>query len=410
MVVVIGMQLLPPRPLERLQLRIERLRPIALAVGLAAVILSSAPPCRARACRRSSTSSSEGRVTDHRDDSEMSRFERARPAPLLAPATPSRAVALVALLLVLFAGGSIRDATAQIDPGIGRDIVDAVGGPTEWVADRLPLQDAQHELTGGLSPDTELAARRLRRPPPSAPRAANGIPPVTPDAFDPPRSAPSRRRSESSASCWSPATRSPPRSTPSSPGAWRPTASRWSASRTSAPGSRTAPSSTGASSRRARSPPSTPTRWSSSSAPTRATRCPGPDGKQVECCGADYAAVFANRVRQVMDTFRQDGAAKVYWLTVMTPRDDDAARVSKVVNAAVKVAAQPWADQVRVVDTVPGVHARASATRTRSTVDGEETIVRESDGIHLNEAGIGDRRRSRARPARARTSRTDSRV
>ena len=37
--VVIGMQLLPPRPLERLQLRIERLRPVALAVGLAAVIL-----------------------------------------------------------------------------------------------------------------------------------------------------------------------------------------------------------------------------------------------------------------------------------------------------------------------------------------------------------------------------------
>ncbi len=38
--VVIGMQLLPPRPLERLQLRIERLRPVALAVGLAAVILT----------------------------------------------------------------------------------------------------------------------------------------------------------------------------------------------------------------------------------------------------------------------------------------------------------------------------------------------------------------------------------
>ena len=37
--VVIGMQLLPPRPLERLQLRIERLRPVVLALGLAAVIL-----------------------------------------------------------------------------------------------------------------------------------------------------------------------------------------------------------------------------------------------------------------------------------------------------------------------------------------------------------------------------------
>ena len=31
---------------------------------------------------------------------------------------------------------------------------------------------------------------------------------------------------------------------------------------------------------------------------------PGPDGKDVECCGPDYAAAYANRVRQVMDTFR----------------------------------------------------------------------------------------------------------
>ncbi len=37
--VVIGIQVLPQRPLERLQLRIESLRPVALAVGLAAVIL-----------------------------------------------------------------------------------------------------------------------------------------------------------------------------------------------------------------------------------------------------------------------------------------------------------------------------------------------------------------------------------
>jgi D-alanyl-lipoteichoic acid acyltransferase DltB (MBOAT superfamily) len=37
--VVVGMQLLPQRPLERFQLRIERLRPVVLAVGLTAVIL-----------------------------------------------------------------------------------------------------------------------------------------------------------------------------------------------------------------------------------------------------------------------------------------------------------------------------------------------------------------------------------
>jgi hypothetical protein len=36
---VIGLQLVPPRPLEHLQVRIERMQPVALAVGLAILIL-----------------------------------------------------------------------------------------------------------------------------------------------------------------------------------------------------------------------------------------------------------------------------------------------------------------------------------------------------------------------------------
>jgi hypothetical protein len=113
---------------------------------------------------------------------------------------------------------------------------------------------------------------------------------------------------------------------------------------------------------------------------------PGPGGEDVECCGPDYAAVYANRVRQVMNTYRQDGAAKVYWLTVMTPRDPDAQRVERMVNAAIKVAAQPWASEVRVIDTVP-IFTPDYEYTDAIEVDGEETIVRESDGIHLNEAG-----------------------
>ena len=38
-VVIVGTQLLPRRPLERLQLRIERLRPALLAVGARRVII-----------------------------------------------------------------------------------------------------------------------------------------------------------------------------------------------------------------------------------------------------------------------------------------------------------------------------------------------------------------------------------
>ncbi len=113
---------------------------------------------------------------------------------------------------------------------------------------------------------------------------------------------------------------------------------------------------------------------------------PGAAGAEVECCGPEYAAAYANRVRQVMDTYRQNGAAKVYWLTVMTPRDSDAAEISRTVNASIEVAAQPWRDQVRVIDTVP-IFTPGERYRDAIQVDGSETIVRESDGIHLNETG-----------------------
>ena len=126
---------------------------------------------------------------------------------------------------------------------------------------------------------------------------------------------------------------------------------------------------------------------------------PGPDGEQVECCGPDYAAVYANRVRQVMDTFRQDGAAKVYWLTVMTPRDADAARVSKVVNAAVRVAAQPWADQVRIVDTVD-VFTPGERYTDSIDVDGQRDDRPRVGRDPPERGGLVDRGRPGARPDR----------
>jgi hypothetical protein len=112
---------------------------------------------------------------------------------------------------------------------------------------------------------------------------------------------------------------------------------------------------------------------------------PGPAG-EIDCCGPEYAAAFANRVRQVMNTFRQNGEARVYWLTVMMPRDPGSQRVMRMVNAAIGVAAEPWRSQVRVMDTVP-IFTPGYEYTDAIEVDGEETIVRESDGIHLNEAG-----------------------
>jgi uncharacterized protein len=113
---------------------------------------------------------------------------------------------------------------------------------------------------------------------------------------------------------------------------------------------------------------------------------PAPGGGQVNCCTAAWAAVYANRVRQMMNTYRQNGAARVYWLTLPTPRDTGRAKIARVVNAAIAVAAQPWREQVHVIDTVP-VFTPGQRYRDSMTVDGQPTIIRQSDGIHLNGAG-----------------------
>jgi lysophospholipase L1-like esterase len=324
-------------------------------------------------------------MTEHRDDSLMSRFDRHGQRRYSA-ADAVRATLIVAVLLVLFAGGSIRDAAAQLDPGIGRDVVDAVGGPTEWVADRLPLDEAQSELTGGLSPDEELGSGGFETAGTGAAGATAQTAPITPDAFDP-------------AAIGAPL---PPKQ---QLGTLLVTGDSLSTPLDQELARRLVPDGvdvirdphlgTGISNTAFAD-------WGKLSTAQVADHhpdavvvfiganegfgIPGPDGKDIECCGTDYAAAYANRVRQVMDTFRQDGAAKVYWLTVMAPRDHVAQKVTNLVNAGIEVAAEPWRSQVRVIDTVP-IFTPGGEYRDAMDVDGQETIVREADGIHLNDVG-----------------------
>jgi lysophospholipase L1-like esterase len=322
---------------------------------------------------------------EHHDDSQMSRFERHGQRSYSAGDAVG-AVALVALLLILFSGGSIRDATAQIAPGIGREIIDAVGGPTQWISDRLPLDEAQHELTGGLSPDQQLTGGGFDRGVAATPGAGTGVPPVTADAFDPAAiGAPVPPKQELSTLLVTGDSLATPLDT--------------DLARSLAPDGvevfRDPHLGTGISN-------SAVIDWGRLSNSQVASDHPdavvvfiganegytmaGPDGKDVACCSPEYAAIYANRVRQVMDTYRQDGAAKVYWLTVMAPRDRGAQQVIQMVNAAIEVAAEPWRSQVRVIDTV-GVFTPGGRYRDAIEVDGSETIVRESDGIHLNDVG-----------------------
>jgi hypothetical protein len=108
-------------------------------------------------------------------------------------------------------------------------------------------------------------------------------------------------------------------------------------------------------------------------------------GREVKCCSADWAAIYANRVRRMANTYRRGGQARVYWVTLPTPRDADLQPIASVVNAAIEVAAQPWRAHVRVIDTVPTF--TPNGYRDAMTIDGRETIVRNPDGKHLNDAG-----------------------
>ena len=76
----------------------------------------------------------------------------------------------------------------------------------------------------------------------------------------------------------------------------------------------------------------------------------------------------------------------MYWLTLPLPRAKSGQAIARAVNAAIDVAAQPYRSQVRVLD-MTDVFTPGGRYRAAMNVNGRETLVREADGIHLNEAG-----------------------
>ncbi len=92
-------------------------------------------------------------------------------------------VFLSVVVLVLFEGSSVRHAGDDMQPGLERDVVRAVGEPAGWVSDRLPFDEWGDDALAFLEDEGASEAGRLRRraarPPP------RGVPPVSPDSFDP---------------------------------------------------------------------------------------------------------------------------------------------------------------------------------------------------------------------------------
>jgi hypothetical protein len=320
----------------------------------------------------------------HPDDNLMERFDRWS-ARRFSARDATLAIAIAALLLVLCAGTAIRKTGQQMSPGIGRDLVLAVGRPAAWLSEQLPLRPAAHTLTAWLSPDSNLNGRGgfISQP---VSRVAEQIPPVTPDAFDPATigaPTPPRRRlqrllvtgdsmaqpldvhiAQALAGHGVIVTRDPHIGT----GISKSILVDWGKLSTS------------------QVQQHHPDAVVVFIGANEGFAMPGTDGRMVDCCGPEWAAIYATRVRAMMNTYRQAGLARVYWLTLPTPRDSVRARVAKVVDAAIGVAAEPWLDQVRVIDTV-AVFTPGDRYRDSMAIGGQPTIVRESDGIHLNDAG-----------------------
>jgi lysophospholipase L1-like esterase len=320
----------------------------------------------------------------HADDNLMERFDRAGTRRFKAR-DALIAVGIGVVILVVCAGQSIRKAGDEMRSGIGRDAVLAVGKPAGWIADQLPFRHTAHTLTAWLSPDLNLngpggfTALNVSE-------AVSGIPPVTPDAFDPTQigaPAPQRR----------------PLHTLLVTGDSMAQPLDQDLAQTLEPQGvkviRDPHIGTGISTTVLLNWAKLAVHQVKQDHPDAVVvfigandgfAMPGAGGKQVSCCSPEWAAIYAGRVRQLMNTYRQNGVARVYWLTLPTPRDSARAKIALVVNAAIDVAAEPWRDQVRVIDTVP-VLTPGNHYRDSMTINGQPTIVRESDGIHLNDAG-----------------------
>jgi lysophospholipase L1-like esterase len=316
------------------------------------------------------------------------------PEPPKPPREPRRfrardaliAIGVAAVLLVLVEGPSIRNSGERMEDGFWKTVVLAVGKPADQVGDVIPLPEVGDELTGWLSPEDDSGGPGSFEAVAQEEATGGRLSPITPEYFDP------RAIGED-----------PPE--PRELDTVLVTGDSLSmpldaevAQRLEDTGIevvRDPQVGTGISAAQVGDWGSISVRQTREEEPdaivifigaNEGFPLPEPGGGDVQCCGSDWAAVYASRVRRMMDTYRQGGEARVYWLTLPAPRDGDRQDVARVVNEAIGVGAQPYRPHVRILDMVelftPGFEYRDSME-----IDGEDKIVRESDGVHLNNEG-----------------------
>jgi lysophospholipase L1-like esterase len=316
------------------------------------------------------------------------------PEPPQPPREPRRfrardglvAIGVTALVLLLVEGPSIRNSGERMDEGPWRTVVLAIGKPADAVGDVLPFAEIGDELTAWLSPDDDRGGPGSFAAEAADPAEAGEVPPVTPDYFDPHvlGTEPPEPRELDTLLVTGDSLAMP--------------LDAELARRLADQGVeviRDPQVGTGISKVDLGDWGSISVRQTREDEPDAVVMfiganegfpMPEPGGGEVECCDADWAAQYASRARQMMDTYRQGGEARVYWLTLPLPRDERRQEVARVVNEGIAVAAQPFRVHVRVLDMAelftPGGDYRDSIE-----VDGDDRIVRESDGVHLNDEG-----------------------
>jgi lysophospholipase L1-like esterase len=261
---------------------------------------------------------------------------------------------LAVVLLVLFQGAGIRGGAEELSPGIGRDVVEAVGEPTGWIADNLPFSGRTDDALAWLESDGG----------PATPTASDGATTllVTGDSLAMPLDTELARRYAGSDVA---VERDPHVGT----GISKSDLVDW----------------TELSAKQVRK--HDPQAVVVFIGANEGFPMPAPGGgAQASCCGPDWQAAFAARVSRIMETYLQHGDARVYWLTVPTPRDPARQEIADAVNAAVRAAAERVGGDVTVID-LDEQFAPDDDYTDAIDVDGRERIVREQDGIHLNAAG-----------------------
>ncbi len=112
------------------------------------------------------------------------------------------------------------------------------------------------------------------------------------------------------------------------------------------------------------------------------------DGRDLDgigCCGPDWVAAYARRVKAIMQTYLRGTRGTVVWLNVPFQRNPERAPYTRAVNAAYLLAAEGL-PRLKVID-IASVFTPGERYRDSMKVGGRLRRVRERDGIHFNPAG-----------------------